>query len=88
MIGTRIGGIYIEMEIIVYSQENCGYCTRLREFLKKNKVSFTEINIHSSKEVYDKFNQLGGQATPFIIKKVDGKIVSKIVGFNKEKILM
>lgn len=75
------------MEIIVYSQSNCGYCTRLREFLEKNEVEFKEINIHTSKEVYDEFSQLGGQATPFIIKKVDGEIVSKIVGFNKDKIL-
>lgn len=75
------------MELIVYSQSNCGYCTRLREFLVKNEVEFTEVNIHTSKEIYDEFSQLGGQATPFIIKKVDGEIVSKVVGFNKEKIL-
>lgn len=75
------------MEIVVYSQLNCGYCTALREFLGKNEVEFKEFDIHKSEEIYQEFIQLGGRATPFIIKKVDGEIVSMIVGFNKEKIL-
>lgn len=75
------------MEIIVYSQAHCGYCNMVREFLEKKDVTFKEVEIHSSKEVYDEFESLGGRATPYIIKKVDGEIVSKIVGFNKVKLL-
>ncbi|MGE6377994.1 glutaredoxin family protein [Peribacillus muralis] len=75
------------MEVIVYSQANCGYCTKLRTFLMENLFEFKELDIQKSKEVYEDFRQLGGHATPFIIKKVDGEIVSKIVGFDQEKIL-
>jgi glutaredoxin len=75
------------MELIVYSQANCVYCTRLTEFLIEKELQFEEFDINKDEEAYQKFKELGGRATPFIIKKVNGEIVSKILGFNKEKIL-
>lgn len=76
------------MQITVYTQPNCIYCENLVSFLEEKKVNYKEINIHKSIEVYEEFSQLGGRATPYIIKKINNKIVSKIIGFNKKEIII
>ncbi|MAG50484.1 NrdH-redoxin [archaeon] len=69
-------------KIIVYSTESCPYCHQLKDFLKKNKIKFTNIDVskdkEKSKEMIDKSGQMG---VP--VMDIDGKI---IIGFDKEKI--
>ena len=66
----------------VYSTPTCPWCIRTKEFLKKNKISFKDIDVSSDKksaeEMIKKSKQIG---VPVI--EVDGKI---IVGFNEEKL--
>ncbi len=69
-------------KVVIYTTSTCGFCARTKEFLKKNKISFTEKDVgadeKSKKEMIKKSGQLG---VPVI--EIDGKIV---VGFDEEKL--
>lgn len=75
------------MEVIVYSMENCGFCTKQKEFLEKYGIDFEIRDINKNEEYYKEFKELGGLGTPFTIKKVSGEIEAKIMGFNEKKLL-
>ena len=70
------------MHIIVYSTPSCVYCKMLKEFLKKNSVSFEEKNVATDlaarEEMAAKSHQLG---VPVI--DIEGEI---FVGFNRAEI--
>ena len=70
------------MKVKIYSTPSCPWCKRAKEFLKENKVSFTNIDVASdqkaAKEMIEKSGQMG---VPVI--DIDGKI---IVGFDEEKL--
>lgn len=70
-------------KVIVYSTPICPYCTMAKDFLKKNKVSFEEIDVAANpekgREMVEKSRQYG---VPVI--DIGGKL---IVGFNKEAII-
>lgn len=74
------------MEILVYTQKNCGYCTQAKEYLTTNNIKYIDINIHETKDIYNEFQKLGGKATPFIVKKNGTTVIDTFTGFNKEKI--
>jgi glutaredoxin len=75
------------MEVIVYSMKNCKFCKEQKEFLAEKGIEFEERDIHENEEYFQEFKELGGYGTPFTIKKENGIIVSKIMGFNQEKLL-
>lgn len=75
------------MEVIVYTTKNCTYCKKQKEFLTKKGIEFEERDIHENEKYFQEFKDLGGYGTPFTIKKENGTIVSKILGFNQEKLL-
>jgi len=66
------------MLVRVYSTPNCPYCHILKDFLKKNKVKFEDIDVSrdpkAAQEMVEKSGQMGVPVT-----EIDGKI---IVGFN------
>jgi glutaredoxin-like protein NrdH len=75
------------MEIIMYSTKHCIYCKKQKDFLLEKGISFEERDIHENEEFFQEFKELGGSGTPFTIIKENGNIVSKILGFNQEKLL-
>jgi len=66
----------------IYSTTTCPYCTMAKEFLRENKVEFTEINVSkdraAAKEMIEKSGQMG---VPVL--DIGGEIV---VGFDREEI--
>ncbi|TYR78888.1 glutaredoxin family protein [Priestia megaterium] len=74
------------MEVIVYSTKSCGYCEQQKEFLLANGVNFQEVDIRENEDNFKEFKALGGLGTPLTVKKENGKITSKIMGFNKKKL--
>lgn len=76
-----------KVEIIVYSTSNCGYCKKQKEFLAEKGIEFEERDIHENEEYFQEFKDLGGYGTPFTIKKENGTVTSKIMGFNRKKLL-
>lgn len=68
--------------IKVYTSSGCPYCTKLKNFLKKNGVKFKEINIskypEAAKELKRKTGQTGVPVT--LIRS------HKIIGFKENKL--
>jgi len=69
-------------KVIVYSTKTCPWCKKLKEFLKANKVSFTNKDVGTSKknanEMMKKSGQMGVPVTD-----INGEI---IIGFNESKL--
>ena len=72
----------MEKNVTVYSTPTCPYCTRVKEFLKENKVEFTSIDVSTdeaaAQQMVDKSGQMG---VPVV--DIGGKI---IIGFDKAAI--
>ncbi len=70
------------MDIKVYMTPTCTWCQKLKEWLKKKKVSFQEIDTFEyDKEREEMIEKSGQMAVPVI--DIDGQI---IVGFFEEKL--
>ncbi len=68
------------MDIKVYTTPNCTWCKKLKEWLKKNKLSFQELDISENDNYRDEVIEKSGQmAVP--MTDIDGKI---IVGFDEK----
>ena len=66
-------------EIKVYSTTYCPYCTLAKDWLKKHKLKFTEVNVENDPEAAKEMVKRSGQRGVPVIE-IDGKIV---VGFDK-----
>ena len=70
------------MEVIIYTTPTCTWCKKLKEWLKKKKVSYQEHDvIESDKAREDMIAKSGQMAVPVI--EVAGQIM---VGFQEEKL--
>ncbi len=68
------------MEIKVYTTPYCAWCKLVKEWLKKNKLSFQELDISENDTYRDEVIEKSGQmAVPMV--DIDGKI---IVGFDEK----
>lgn len=69
-------------KIIVYSTPTCPFCVRVKDFLKQNKIEFTEYDVSEDEfraiEMFEKSGQMG---VPVI--DIDGIIIH---GFDEVKI--
>lgn len=71
------------MDIKVYTTPYCTWCKQLKEWLKKNKLSFQELDISENDNYRDEVIEKSGQmAVPMI--DIDGKI---IVGFDEKALI-
>ena len=68
--------------VLVYTTATCPWCIKVKEFLKKNKIAFSEKDVaedmDAAKEAVEKSGQRG---VPII--DIDGEIV---VGFDEAKL--
>ena len=68
------------MEVKVYTTPSCPWCKRVKEYLKKNNVAYTEISVagnqQAAQEMIGKSSQMGIPVTD-----VDGTI---IIGYDEE----
>lgn len=63
----------------LYSTPTCIWCAKTREFFRKHKVKFTDIDVSSNKKTaHEMIKKTGQMGVPVI--EIDGKI---IVGFNE-----
>jgi glutaredoxin len=72
-------------ELVVYSSNHCIFCTKLKEWLKENKIPYTNKDIDIP-EIREEFKQFNVPGIPFslITDKSTGETL-KIVGFRPEK---
>ena len=71
------------MEVTVYSTHSCPWCVRVKDFLKENKVTFTEIYVDDDREKAMHMIEISGQ-TGVPVTDIDGEIV---VGFDKPNLI-
>ena len=75
--GKKTGG-----KVVVYSTHTCPWCAKTKEFLKANKVSFTNKFVDTSKPAaQEMIKKSGQQSVPVII--IGSKV---IVGFSESKL--
>jgi glutaredoxin-like YruB-family protein len=72
----------IAMRVIVYTTPICPYCILVKNFLKQNKVQFSEIDLSTNKRAAEEIvKKCGALSAPII--DVDGNIV---VGYDTKKL--
>lgn len=70
------------MNVVVYSTPTCGWCKRAKEFLKKNKIPFKEIDVSSNTKAAREMMALSGQTgVPVIVHKDQ-----VIIGYDEVKL--
>ena len=70
------------MKVIVYSTESCPFCVDTKDFLKKNKIAFKDINVNKDKKAAMEMIQKSGQTGVPVID-IEGEI---IIGFDENKL--
>ncbi|MDD5440267.1 MAG: Uxx-star family glutaredoxin-like (seleno)protein [Candidatus Omnitrophica bacterium] len=66
----------------IYSTPTCPYCTRAKDYLKKNNISFENIDVSEDQDKAQEMVKLSGQMGVPVID-IDGTV---IVGFDQERI--
>ena len=81
-------------EVIIYTLPTCPWCDKLKEFLKKNKIDYKELNIGDKEEgdkyrdeMLEKTNQLSVPVTVIKKESEEGETTEKIItGFDKDQL--
>ncbi len=69
-------------KVILYATSWCGYCTKTREILEKNKIEYFEYDVEKSEEGRKQFKALGGKGVPVLLIK--GEVLK---GFDPQRII-
>jgi len=73
-------------EVKVYSTPACPWCVKAKEWLKENKVKFTEVDVAEDEKGREEMIEKSGQmGVPVIIIENEGK-EEVIVGFDQGKL--
>ena len=70
------------MEVKIYTIPTCPWCVKLKEWLKKKKISFQELDVMEEDKARDDLIEKSGQMSVPVIE-IGDKI---IVGFNEKKL--
>ena len=68
-------------KVIVYSTKTCPWCKKTKEFLKQNKIPFTDKDVGNKKNANEMIKKSGQYGVPVTI--IGKKI---IVGYDVEEI--
>lgn len=66
----------------IYTTPTCPYCLMTKNFLKKKKVAFEELNVFEDKKFLEEMEKKSHQTGVPVID-IEGEIV---VGFNRKEI--
>ncbi len=70
------------MSVKVYSTPTCPFCTMVKRYLKKNEVSFLDVDVSIDREqAMNMIKRSGQRGVPVI--DFDGEI---IIGFDKKRL--
>lgn len=70
------------MAVTVYSTPTCGYCVKVKEYLKSKNVQYTEYNVAADMSKAEEMVKKSGQMGVPVLD-INGKI---IIGFNRPEI--
>lgn len=67
------------MAVLLYSTPSCGYCRLAKNYLRENRIPFTEYNVASdSRKAEEMVRKSGQMGVPVL--DINGRI---IVGFDR-----
>ncbi|TCT21137.1 glutaredoxin [Melghiribacillus thermohalophilus] len=72
-------------EIIIYTNEQCGFCKQQLDWMRKNGIHYTIKDVKNNEEHRSELIKFGARGTPFTIIKT-GSEEHKVLGFNKAKL--
>lgn len=67
------------MAVLLYSTPSCGYCRLAKNYLRENKIPFTEYNVASDSQKAEEMVRKSGQMGVPVLD-INGHI---IVGFDR-----
>lgn len=71
----------------VYSTPTCPWCAKAKDFLKKKKIKFEDINVAEDEKARDEMVEKSSQmGVPVIIVEKDDGSEEVIVGFDQGKL--
>lgn len=70
------------MAVTVYTTPTCGYCHKVKDYLKTKDVKYTEYNVAGNMQKAEEMVRKSGQMGVPVLD-INGKI---IVGFNQPEI--
>lgn len=70
------------MTVKIYTTKTCPWCKKTKEFLKQNKIKYTEVDVSSNQKAAQEMIKKSGQMGVPVLD-INGKI---IVGFDPEAI--
>ncbi len=70
------------MSVIMYSTPTCTYCRLAKDYLRQQKIQFTEYNVASDKRRAEEMTRKSGQMGVPVLD-INGRI---LVGFDKSQI--
>lgn len=75
------------MEIKVYSTTTCFWCQKVKDWLKKNRLGFQELNIVETDTYRDEMIEKSSQmAVPVVVIKDNSGKEEVVVGFDEERL--
>ena len=69
-----------EHKVVVYSTEWCPWCTRAKEFFKKNNVKYEDRDVEKNPEYAEEMMSKSHQTSIPVID-IDGQI---LIGYNEQ----
>jgi len=69
-----------DKEVVIYSTPTCPYCKRVKDYLSRKGIPYTDINVAEDREKAKEMIQKSGQMGVPVIIIDDNEIV---VGFNQ-----
>lgn len=70
------------MAVTMYSTPSCGYCRKLKDYFRENKVPFSDYNVAEDMRRAEEMAKKSGQMGVPVVD-INGTV---IVGFNKAQI--
>ena len=70
-------------QIVVFTTSTCPYCTAVKNFLKKNRLSFKEVNVERDRRAARDLVKRTGQ-TGVPVTMIDNR--HTVLGFDRQKL--
>ncbi len=74
-------------QIVMYSTNECGYCTQTRSWLSQHGFAFTECNMSREARCVDEFRALQATGTPYLIVRGPRGAHHMKDGFDSDELL-
>ncbi len=76
----------VKYKVRIFTTSSCPWCHKTKEFFKKNKVKYEELDVGSDEKARNEMIQMTGQlGVPVVeITKEGSKKPTVIIGFDQE----